>query len=384
MATLPTDRELAPGALDLIIKATRLCNLRCTYCHDWRAGPGNTMQPSVLEAMVSQALQSKTRSCHVDLARWWSQTLLRSAFFEDALQYQAFYRLPGQIVVNKIQTNATHLTDEWLAFLRAHEFRVGVSLDGPRALHDSTRVFAGGRGSFDAVRSGLRALRDNGIRFGLELVVSRRIIDFGARRLAEEFNDLGVRSLQTIACKPSNRELRSRHALDTSTFVTPTEYVEFLIALDIETNRPGAPRLEIRDIEALKKKIRNERAGVCTLGGNCFGRYFSVEPDGDVAHCDLFLDDDSYTVGNVTDESFSFAGASLRLEDIRTQNASAVERLKSCPGFSVCSGWCPHERYVSGFLGPKNTTCCGLSPLIKHLRTRIDQPDACVEPSRSA
>lgn len=44
-------------ALTVIAKSTRLCNLRCTYCHSWRAGPDQTMTFPVLARTIHGALR---------------------------------------------------------------------------------------------------------------------------------------------------------------------------------------------------------------------------------------------------------------------------------------------------------------------------------------
>ena len=46
-------------------------------------------------------------------------------------------------VLNSLQTNAVTLDDDWCHFFRDHQFLIGVSLDGPRDLHDHYRVDKG-------------------------------------------------------------------------------------------------------------------------------------------------------------------------------------------------------------------------------------------------
>ena len=51
--------------------------------------------------------------------------------------------------------NGTKLDPDWAAFFKKHDFLVGISIDGPREIHDTYRVTRGGRGSFDQVMQGL-------------------------------------------------------------------------------------------------------------------------------------------------------------------------------------------------------------------------------------
>ena len=55
-----------------------------------------------------------------------------------------------------IQTNGTLLNDEWCEFLAEHDFLVGISIDGPRRVHDAYRVDKRGRPTFDRVMRGVR------------------------------------------------------------------------------------------------------------------------------------------------------------------------------------------------------------------------------------
>ena len=67
------------------------------------------------------------------------------------------YRRPGQHVQHTLQTNGTLIDAQWCEFLREHNFLVGLSIDGPRALHDAYRVDKGGRPTFDDVDTRWRA-----------------------------------------------------------------------------------------------------------------------------------------------------------------------------------------------------------------------------------
>ena len=82
-------------------------------------------------------------------------TLMGVEFFRRSVELAQRYLRPGQQAVYTIQTNGTLLDEEWAAFFREHEFLVGISIDGPRELHDAYRVNKGGKGSFDQVIRGL-------------------------------------------------------------------------------------------------------------------------------------------------------------------------------------------------------------------------------------
>ena len=72
-----------------------------------------------------------------------------------------------------MQTNGTLLDDEWAAFFKEHDFLIGISIDGPRPLHDVYRVDKGGRPTFDKVMRGLRLLQKHGVEYNILTTVNR-------------------------------------------------------------------------------------------------------------------------------------------------------------------------------------------------------------------
>ena len=59
-------------------------------------------------------------------------------------------------VERTIQTNGVLLDDEWAEFLAENDYLVGLSIDGPRELHDAYRHDRGGRPVFDRVVAAAR------------------------------------------------------------------------------------------------------------------------------------------------------------------------------------------------------------------------------------
>src|SRR5690242_17404142 len=192
------------GACNLIVKATRLCNLRCAYCNDWRSGPGNTMPFTVLAHLTSAALQDP-RHQHVSFIWHGGEpTVLPIDWYRRAFAIQDFFTRPGQQVRNVIQTNGTRLTPEWAEFLREHDVSVGVSIDGPSWLHDCRRVHVGGAGSFDEVVEGLAVLRRAGVRTSVLMVVDEEVLEVGPERIYDFLVEQGITSFGFNAVVPAN------------------------------------------------------------------------------------------------------------------------------------------------------------------------------------
>ncbi|WP_016600346.1 radical SAM protein, partial [Yersinia pestis] len=88
------------------------------------------------------------------------------------IQYQNRYKGTKKIH-NALQTNGILLDDAWCLFLRENHFLVGVSIDGPKELHDRYRVTRSGKGSFDKVMAGIEQLKKHQVEFNTLTVINR-------------------------------------------------------------------------------------------------------------------------------------------------------------------------------------------------------------------
>jgi radical SAM protein with 4Fe4S-binding SPASM domain len=80
---------------------------------------------------------------------------------------------PGQRIENDLQTNGVLLNEDWARFLKEHRFLVGLSIDGPRDLHDRFRVSKGGAPTFDQVVAAAKLLKRFGVPFNTLTCVYR-------------------------------------------------------------------------------------------------------------------------------------------------------------------------------------------------------------------
>jgi uncharacterized protein len=359
--------------LTLIVKITRQCTLRCAYCNDWRSDRNEAMSFAVMAHMIARALAERDRVRFI----WHGgePTLLPISFYEKALLVQARLRRPKQKIGNSFQTNATRLTPAWARFFRANDIQVGISIDGPAHLHNSCRRYRSGKGSYDHVIRGLNLLKEHEVQFSGLVVVDEMTLNYGARRLLDFLVGQGSRSFGLLAAKPRN-EPAAKRGTRTSHYIEPARMNAFLMDLYDAWLSRGDRGVKIRELEALKAQIRGVAGRSCTLSGKCWGHYYTIEPDGAVAGCDVFSGDPRYTLGNVMNASFAKLASSEGLLQLKKEHREATEAMRGCPEFPVCKGWCPHERYVSIRHNKSHRDgCCGLRDLIAHLRNRMaDEP----------
>ena len=144
------------------------CNLGCQYCfflskENLYPGDSYLMDDATLENYLRQLIESSPGP-QVDVAWQGGEPTLRGlAFYRRSVELAEKYRKPHQRIQHTMQTNGTLVNDEWAAFFKQNNYLVGLSVDGPRALHDVYRVNKKGEGSFDEVIRGLHCLRKHDV-----------------------------------------------------------------------------------------------------------------------------------------------------------------------------------------------------------------------------
>ncbi len=122
-------------------------------------------------------------------------TLMGLPFFQRVVELQEKHLPLGRRISNDLQTNGTLLDDDWYRFLKQHSFLVGLSIDGPRELHDFYRPTKKGKPTFDKVFEATQRLKSYGIQFSTLTTVKSpqceprpRGVPLSARRSGHELH----------------------------------------------------------------------------------------------------------------------------------------------------------------------------------------------------
>jgi uncharacterized protein len=157
----------------LVLQATPFCNIDCSYCYlpdrQNKARMGMATLRAAVQGLVDDDLLAD------DLTVVWhagEPLVLPPAYYEEAFAVIAATLPAGLRVTHAMQTNATLIDDAWCAFFRRHGVAVGVSVDGPAALHDLHRRTRRGAGTHAAVQRGIDCLKQHGIGFHAIAVVT--------------------------------------------------------------------------------------------------------------------------------------------------------------------------------------------------------------------
>lgn len=387
----PAQPDGVPQGLHVVVKPVGpACNLDCAYCFylEKKAlfAPAETyrMSEPVLSALIANYARSQPTPEVEFVWQGGEPTLLGIDFFRRVVEIQKRFAKRKRIT-NSIQTNGTLLTDRWCAFLRENNFTVGLSLDGPREIHDRYRRDREGRGTFDAVMRGLKFLKKHGVEYNVlacvaretalqPLAVYRFLRDQGVEfiqftpvveRLAD--GDTAAQGLRLAGF--ASPEAAAGPAAVTPWSVLPEAYGDFLIAVYEEWVRHDVGAVFVMNFEwALGAWVGNP-SPVCVHAAQC-GRTLAVEHDGDVYACDHGVYP-QFKLGNVlTDRLVDLAERSRRSGfGVRKETALPLQ-CRECEVLAACRGGCPKHRFAESGRGEPGLhyLCEGYRKFFRHIR----------------
>ncbi len=303
---------------------------------------------------------------------------------------------PGQTVQNDLQTNGTLLNEEWMEFLKENRFLVGLSIDGPKDLHDHYRVYKGGRPTFDRVFRAARLLRQYGVPFNTLTCVNRvnakRPLDV-YRFLRKEIGSTYIQfipiveyvgfettapqtwlpGLLPVVGSPEARP-GNPGSYVTDWTVDPEDYGDFLIAVFEEWDKSDRGRVLVNHIETLVAQHMGLPSQLCIYGEIC-GKGLAIEHDGSVYSCDHYVYPE-YKLDNIhrralTEMAFSPTQVKFGYDKSDTLPAYC----RRCPHLKDCWGECPKHRILRTPEGEPglNYLCAGLKKWFAFAAPRVDR-----------
>jgi uncharacterized protein len=282
-----------------------ICNLDCRYCYylsKEKLYPHSQfhMSDNLLEEFTRQYIEAQ----HVPLVTFVWQggepTLMGLDFFRQAVAYQQKYRKEGMHIENALQTNGVTLDDAWCEFLRTNGFLVGISLDGPRELHDFYRVDKGGKPSFERVMGGVHLLKQHGVEFNVLTTVHAANADHGLEVYRFLRDEVQTQFMQFIPIvQRANDSGFQEGNTVTERSVSAAQYGRFLIEIFDEWVHRDVGRIFVQMFDVALAAWVGDRPGLCVFEETC-GAALAMEHNGDVYSCDHFVEP-RHLVGNIVD-----------------------------------------------------------------------------------
>jgi len=339
------------------------CNIDCTYCYyTEKTGlyPDTAkfrMPDEVLERYTRAHVAAQAAAGLTEVTFYWQggePTVLGIDFFRRALALQAAHRPAGMTIRNALQTNGTLIDADWAVFLAANGFLVGLSLDGPKALHDRYRRDRAGRPTFDAVMRGLGHLLGAGVETNLLATVhSANVVK--PKEVYRFLAGLGVHYLQFIpVVKRSGPAGRlsgppgsgtDPAAAVTRWSVSPVAYGKFLCDIFDLWYRRDAGRISVQHFDVMAGILIGQPASLCVFAEDCGGG-LALEHNGDVYACDHYVYPE-YRLGNLMRDDLARLAAAPAQRAFGAMKREALPaQCRACRFRFACHGGCPKHRFA--------------------------------------
>ncbi len=353
------------------------CNLDCDYCfylekEIFYSDRKNTeMSDRMLEHYISQYIASQPTDIVTFTWQGGEPTLLGVDFFQKTVAFQKNYA-KGKIIDNTFQTNGVLINDTWASFLKKEGFLVGVSIDGPKELHNKYRLNKGRQGSFDQVKRGINCLRRHQVEFNtLTVVQSDNVLH--PEEVYKFLKSIGSRFMQFIPIVERWHDSEKDVANDTSWgngklenhlhdpsqdtaakitkwSVPAAKYGGFLNDIFDQWVRNDVGHYFVQIFDTALGNWANVPGGLCVFQETC-GTALAIEHNGDVYSCDHYVYPD-YRLGNIEKSSLIEMVNSHRQRKFGQEKKDNLPNFcKNCEVLTLCNGECPKHRFVDTFDG---------------------------------
>jgi len=351
--------------------AGALCNLDCQYCYyleKERLYPESRsfrMPDDLLEEYIVQQIAMAPGSEVLFSWHGGEPTILGLDYFRRIVELQRAHCPAGTHIANSIQTNGVLLTEEWCRFFAAEKFGVGLSLDGPRELHDAYRATKDGRGTHRQVMQSYRLLRRHKIPVDLLCVVHGQNV-LRPLEVYHFFKEIGAQYVSFIPLVEPQPDSTG----GVSERTVPAEaFGRFLCAIFDEWVRHDMGRLMVQIFEEAARPALGLGHSLCIFRPTC-GDVPVVEHNGDFYQCDHFVTP-GHKLGNIRETPLAELLESPAQDAFgRAKEVSLPRCCQACDVRTMCNGGCPKDRIIQAPGGEPglNYLCAGYRRFFTHCR----------------
>jgi uncharacterized protein len=354
----------------VILKVAERCNLNCSYCYmyhgvdqSYRSRPRFMSEEIYLRTLLMLRGYCANHDSSMSLSFHGGEPTLCGVERLDRWFTIARTVLGERLDTMSLQTNGTLIDDEWLALFAEHEIALGISIDGPAAVHDVERVDHANRGSHARVEAALLRI----LRAGLEpLVLAVVRPGSSGSDIYRYFRSLGVRRLDFLIPDVTHEgaaALRARYGATPIADVLLPAFDAYLAEDD--------PSVEIRLFKSMISQLAGVPSGIDAFG-NRPASYLVVESDGAIEGNDVFKICDTGVVAtplNVLTHSFDDITPKMGFLGRFIHQGLPLPRVcRTCRWRVACAGGYPPHRYArdNGF-DNQSAWCADLMAMFDHL-----------------
>ena len=331
-----------------IFVITTACDLNCVYC---QANSGNGKAPLFMDETIARkavdiALQSPEHNLSFEFQG--GEPLLNFPIMKMIIEYAEDQNTNHSIQFSVV-TNLTHITEEILDYFKSHNVNISTSLDGPEFVHNCSRTFLDGAGSYKKVSEGISKVHNRQMHAGAIQTTTRHSLDF-AEEIINAYANLGLDSIFIRPLTPLGKASMNWEGVG----YTADEFLVFY-----EKALKSVIELNLKDVyfreeqaAIFLRRILGQSINYMELRSPCGAGtgQLAYYADGSIFTCDearmLYeMGDDSFLLGNVWNNDYR---SLIKNSICKTACISSIlEALPSCTDcvYQPYCGVCPVVQY---------------------------------------
>ena len=333
--------EYKRGINNIVIGVADRCNLKCSYCYA-NEGTYNNPKKSI---MTQQDFQS------INQILWdLNANGIDSIHFfggEPLLAYNDIFNFCNAISEDckrkdmplpkfSITTNGTLLTDTVVKRLKEFDFSVCVSLDGPQNIHDASRIYKSGQGSFEQVMDGIRKLCHNNVTLAIEAtIVCDLFTAWNKDQLYDYFNFFVQTGANLIGFFPDINDENAGHGQERKLHTIENFYnamVDFYFEHLLDEN--ASIPLFANVYSVLLSLLSTTTGGICKAGIASI----YITPNGDIFPCQAYYASKNRYMGNISNMDNFWLTHHITTLDYPNRFSKVCD---NCMFYRYCGAKCP-------------------------------------------
>ncbi len=353
-----------------------ICNLNCDYCYYlikerlYPKGESFRMSDETLEEYIVQHISASPETVIRFSWHGGEPTLLGLEYFRKIVALQRKHRPPKRLIANGIQTNGTLLDEDWCQFLAAEGFAVGLSIDGPKEMHDQYRITKDQKPTYEQTMRGYRLLRKHQVYPDILCVVNAFNVQFPLQ-VYRFFKKIDVQYISFLPLVEMHPNIKGGV---THASVPAEAWGKFLCTAFDEWIDMDIGKIKVQIFEEAARMAFNQEHSLCIFRPTC-GDIPVVEHNGDFYSCDHFVNAD-HCLGNIRNTTLVELLESPRQRAFGRAKLESLPRCcRECEVRPMCNGECPKNRFLRTADGESglNYLCSGYKRFFIHCQPFVSE-----------